>query len=165
MKFFKRGFTRTPSLASLRVRNRSYVMPNLVSGFTLIELLVVIAIIGILSTIVLGSLNSARAKSANAAVKANLNGIRNQAEVIADNNNLDYSTVCSNQNVINAIQAAITAGGDPGTVAQRCNSVNAGWSANVLLKIPEGSNNYWCVDSTGTVKGEPDELGGATACN
>ncbi len=133
-------------------------------GFTLIELLVVIAIIGILSAIVLASLNTARAKGANAAVKSNLQGVRQQAEILYDNA-LNYSNVCADPTVINAINAAITAGGDTGaTVATRCNSSNAAWAANVLLKIPEGTNNYWCVDSSSQSKGEPNELAGATAC-
>ena len=134
------------------------------NGFTLIELLVVIAIIGILSSIVLASLNSARDKGANAAVKADLNGIRSQAEIVYDNGGQTYATVCDNANVIAAVTGAITVGGDTGTVATRCNDSASAWAANALLKTPEGTSNYWCVDSTGRGKGEANELGGATVC-
>jgi prepilin-type N-terminal cleavage/methylation domain-containing protein len=133
-------------------------------GFTLIELLVVIAIIGILSSVVLASLNSARAKGGNAAVKANLSGIRSQAEIVYDDDGQDYSNVCDNQGVIDAVQAAITAGGDTGAVADRCNASATEWAANALLKTAEGSNTYWCVDSAGKSKGESAELSAATAC-
>jgi len=62
-----------------------------VRGFTLIELLVVIAIIGILSSVVLASLNTARNKGADTAVKSNLAGARAQAELFYDANGNNYS--------------------------------------------------------------------------
>ena len=61
-------------------------------GFTLIELLMVIAIIGLLSTIVLNSLSSARNRGSDAAVKSNLNSIRSAADLYYDNNNNSYGT-------------------------------------------------------------------------
>ncbi len=54
-------------------------------AFTLIELLVVIAIIGILSAVVLAALNSARSKGNDAAIKANLKTVLNQAALYYDN--------------------------------------------------------------------------------
>jgi len=60
-------------------------------GFTLIELLVVVAILGIFAAIALASVNSARTKSADAAVKTSLGNIAAQAELYYDNNGSTYS--------------------------------------------------------------------------
>jgi type IV pilus assembly protein PilE len=78
---------------------------SLAKGFTLIELLVVIAIIGVLSSIVLSSLNTARNKGSDSAIKSNLDQARSQAELFYDANSNHYVTsggggtatdVCSN---------------------------------------------------------------------
>jgi prepilin-type N-terminal cleavage/methylation domain-containing protein len=104
-------------------------------GFTLIELLVVIAIIGILASVVLASLNSARDKGADAATKSNLNNIRAQAELVRDTQG-DYDGVCDDTNVTQGVTAA------SGT----CNDDAAAWAAFASLTA---SSTSYCVDSTG----------------
>ena len=127
-------------------------------GFTLIELLVVIAIIGILASVVLASLNTARAKGADAAVKSNLNNVRAQAELIYDTDNGSYLGVCGHATVIKAIAAANTASGKTAV----CNSIAGSWALSSPLKSAD--NIWWCVDSTGTSSQKGAALGTATAC-
>lgn len=103
-------------------------------GFTLIELLVVIAIIGILASVVLASLNSARDKGEDAAVKSNLNNVRAQAALYYDDEG-DYDLVCSDPNVANARTAA------NGT----CTADADGFTMTAELN----AGGFYCVDSTG----------------
>lgn len=65
-------------------------MNNQKKGFTLIELLVVISIIGILSSIVLVSLNQARIKARNSAINSQVLEYRKALELYASDHNGRY---------------------------------------------------------------------------
>lgn len=63
-------------------------------GFTLIELLVVIAIIGLLASIVMASLNSARSRARDAKRIGDLKQIATALELFANDNNGTYPATC-----------------------------------------------------------------------
>lgn len=114
-------------------------------GFTLMELLVVVAIIGILAAIVLVSLNSARNKGKNAAIKAQMAQLRPAGEMFNEDNG-GFTGWCADTEEGRISQGAIDAGG----TGYACNDAAAAWAAGISL-VGTGAGD-WCVDSTGASK-------------
>jgi prepilin-type N-terminal cleavage/methylation domain-containing protein len=150
-----------PTLRVVRKRLAKDTMrpSRITTGFTLIELLVVIAIIGVLSSVVLASLNTARSKGNDAAIQANLGTVKTQAQLYFDVNqsygtgttvtgdcaspDID-NTLFADQTMLNVISAVNT---ENGVGDAMCNSAATGY----LMYSPllTAGVNGWCVDSTG----------------
>ncbi len=116
-------------------------------AFTLIELLVVIAIIGILASIVLVNLNTARKKAKDAAIKGNMASLGAASAMFADDSSDVFTGFCADDtyNVAGIIAAV---GGITATSA--CVDDANEWAAcGQLIGVPA---DYWCSDSNGSAK-------------
>lgn len=130
-------------------------------GFTLIEVLVVIVIIGALSAIVLSASNSARVKSQDLAIKANLDSIKTSAEFFYDKNG-NYGIYhepgdCNTDDLYlyPPIKEALDKTKLISTGTLVCKGGDAtghflyatSWSIAIPLK--SNPSIYWCIDSNG----------------
>jgi len=144
-------------------------------GFTLIELLVVIAIIGILSSVVLASLNTARTKGQDAARISNVKSLKTALEMYyGDNNGYPTSSGTSNGDVplndatlvsklvpkyIPSMPAILISDGD----RYYGYGVTTGVTSNYDMLIYRGVTNDRC--RSGTLPGSTSNWGIPTVCN
>ncbi|HTK33379.1 MAG TPA: type II secretion system protein [Candidatus Paceibacterota bacterium] len=122
---------------------------NKKGGFTLIELLVVIAIIGILSSVVLVSLNSARQKGSDARIQTELNQVRNQLEADFDGAGYPDIQVSGTATVATTTNAAAGAV-NLTTVLGDINSLNGGTSKFTSASIPTSGTTWGALILTST---------------
>lgn len=120
----------------------------------IIVVLIGIAIIGILASVVLASLNSARDKGADAALKSNLNNLRAQAELYYESNSNSYSGFCDSSGTKTIARFTPEQG-------YVCNDTLASYAASASLT----GGSHYCIDSTGAATTTNTVLGIKESCS
>lgn len=155
-------------------------MKRYTKGFTLIELLVVIAIIGILASVVLVSLNSARNKGKDSRIISDVQQLRTLAESTYNGSRYDDTSAALVANVsglahgngINssnttAVQLSTDAGpsGQGGALFVRTNATPV-TSYSIYGALPSTNNTrYFCIASDGSTQQSTALTTGVGTCN
>ena len=145
---------------------------NKQKGFSMVELLIVITIIGVLSTIVLSSLSSSRAKAYDTKTKQQLSRFRTAAEIYFTNqtptNYGPATPICtagifSETSEVNGNpHAYIDPLNLPNGTQVVCGSVDSAYAVKATLY---SGSEYWCVDSTGASRMTVGPIGASvTVC-
>ncbi len=154
---------------------KSVLSSSVRRGFTLIELLVVIAIIGILSSVVLASLNTARAKGTDAKIQSEIRSVQVNAEIFYDNNGNSYGsantgTTCGGSGTLwvstsnpNIQQIVTDLEAVSATITTLCTSSSTGFAIQHQLTSPTGTVRF-CADSTGKVGTSSTALTAGNLC-
>ncbi len=138
---------------------KTKIKQSTTKGFTLIELLVVVAIIGILSSVVLASLNSAREKSKIALIKSTLKQLYSQAELTYNDTGSYVSLYnTSTFDCIGSLSKMAESLTNQG-VTVKCYSVNIPANNDIYLRFGVTAIIYsstelkaWSIDQNGIVK-------------
>jgi len=118
-------------------------------GFTLIELLVVISIIALLSTVVMASLQTARTKAQEAAIKSDLQSIRTQAELSYSKTG-DYSLV--EAEIASILKHINASGGSAFFISSNWSEIADGYKHYaVSVKFKSDPTKNWSVSDSGNV--------------
>lgn len=113
-------------------------------AFTLVEVLIVVTIMAIILSIMMVSVGNARDKAKDAAIKANLSGMRSEGEVYAtDNPGSGYAGFCTIYAKTVEYQNAVLNLNKEGLGCQESLDGKE-WAGCADLVYEAG--NYWCVD-------------------
>ena len=110
------------------------------SGFTLIELLTVIAIIGILASVTIVGLSSARENARDKSAMASMQGILIEGAIYRAQNEGEYDGLCANTNVDTLLDKVASDTGN----APVCNDNASSFDVEVVLN----NGTSYCIDST-----------------
>jgi prepilin-type N-terminal cleavage/methylation domain-containing protein len=119
---------------------------NTSSAFTIVELLLVIAIIGILTSVILGSLRGARDDGFDAKIKSEMAVLAKRARV-EESQNLTFDVVCGSNGFSTSTEVGRLIESierfSPEPIV--CNSDTETFAISAALS----STTYWCIDSVG----------------
>lgn len=135
-------------------------------GFTLIELLVVVALIGVLATVVVITLGSAKKTGEDSSVQANLHTVASQAELFFANHNSYLPQGGVAMSAVGACPAydpdgetmfevdqpmaeALLEAGKNGS-GSACHNASNSWAVAIGLKQTAGFS--WCADHRGIAR-------------